>query len=156
MERTFWDSSLLVSLTLWDSPVLFAPPLPLPQGSPGPEAPGDFQTFSGLRVIRAPETCKWPTGSQCRNASFCNISVQTTGNDLAGVPGLALTICAICPLDQRSIPNSTANFNQKTFISCDVLAPYFFGGRFRGLIFMTRCARHLYRINYQSVIFRLA
>ena len=31
MERTFWDSSLLVSLTLWDTPVLFTPPLPLPQ-----------------------------------------------------------------------------------------------------------------------------
>ena len=27
----FWDSSLLVSLTLWDTPVLFTPPLPLPQ-----------------------------------------------------------------------------------------------------------------------------
>ena len=34
MERTFWDSSLLVSLTLWDAPVLFTPPLPLPQVSP--------------------------------------------------------------------------------------------------------------------------
>ena len=31
MGRTFWDSSLLVSLTLWDTPVLFTPPLPLPQ-----------------------------------------------------------------------------------------------------------------------------
>ena len=31
VERTFWGSSLLVSLTLWDTPVLFAPPLPLPQ-----------------------------------------------------------------------------------------------------------------------------
>ena len=31
MERTFWDSSLLVSLTLWDTLVLFTPPLPLPQ-----------------------------------------------------------------------------------------------------------------------------
>ena len=31
MERTFWDSSPLVSLTLWDTPVLFTPPLPLPQ-----------------------------------------------------------------------------------------------------------------------------
>ena len=31
MERTFWDSSLLVSLTLWDTPALFTPPLPLPQ-----------------------------------------------------------------------------------------------------------------------------
>ena len=30
VERTFWDSSLLVSLTLWDTPVLFTPPLPLP------------------------------------------------------------------------------------------------------------------------------
>ena len=27
----FWDSYLLVSLTLWDTPVLFMPPLPLPQ-----------------------------------------------------------------------------------------------------------------------------
>ena len=31
VERTFWDSSLLVSLTLWDTPTLFTPPLPLPQ-----------------------------------------------------------------------------------------------------------------------------
>ena len=31
VERTLWDSSLLVSLTLWDAPVLFTPPLPLPQ-----------------------------------------------------------------------------------------------------------------------------
>ena len=31
VERTFWDSSLLVSLALWDTPALFAPPLPLPQ-----------------------------------------------------------------------------------------------------------------------------
>ena len=31
MERTFWDSSLPVSLTLWDTPVLFTPPLPLSQ-----------------------------------------------------------------------------------------------------------------------------
>ena len=30
MERTFGDSSLLVSLTLWDTPVLFTPPLPSP------------------------------------------------------------------------------------------------------------------------------
>ena len=30
VERTFWDSSLLVSLTLWDTPILFMPPLPLP------------------------------------------------------------------------------------------------------------------------------
>ena len=30
-ERTFGDSSLLVSLTLWDTPVLFTPPLPFPQ-----------------------------------------------------------------------------------------------------------------------------
>ena len=29
VERTFGDSSLLVSLTLWDTPVLFTPPLPL-------------------------------------------------------------------------------------------------------------------------------
>ena len=29
VERTFWDLSLLVSLTLWDTPVLFTPPLPL-------------------------------------------------------------------------------------------------------------------------------
>ena len=31
VERTFWDLSLLVSLTLWDTPVLFTRPLPLPQ-----------------------------------------------------------------------------------------------------------------------------
>ena len=30
-EGTLWDSSLLVTLTLWDTPVLFTPPLPLPQ-----------------------------------------------------------------------------------------------------------------------------
>ena len=30
-EGTHWDASLLVSLTLWDTPVLFTPPLPLPQ-----------------------------------------------------------------------------------------------------------------------------
>ena len=30
-EGTHWDSSLLVTLTLWDTPVLFAPPLSLPQ-----------------------------------------------------------------------------------------------------------------------------
>ena len=29
-EGTRWNSSLLVSLTLWDTPVLFTPPLPLP------------------------------------------------------------------------------------------------------------------------------
>ena len=28
-----WDSSLLVSLTLWGKPVLFTPPLALPQNS---------------------------------------------------------------------------------------------------------------------------
>ena len=28
---TLWDSSLPVSLTLWDTPALFTPPLPLPQ-----------------------------------------------------------------------------------------------------------------------------
>ena len=31
VERTSWDSSLLVSLTLWDTRALFTPPLPLPQ-----------------------------------------------------------------------------------------------------------------------------
>ena len=31
VETTFWDSSLLVSLTLWVTPVLFMPPLPLAQ-----------------------------------------------------------------------------------------------------------------------------
>ena len=31
VDRTFWDSSLLVSLTLWDTPVLFTPPLGLPR-----------------------------------------------------------------------------------------------------------------------------
>ena len=30
-DGTHWDSSLLVSLTLWDTPVLFTPPLALPQ-----------------------------------------------------------------------------------------------------------------------------
>ena len=30
-ERTVWDSSLLVSLTLWDAPVLCTPPLPFSQ-----------------------------------------------------------------------------------------------------------------------------
>ena len=30
-EGTLWDSSLPVSLTLWDTPALFTPPLPLPQ-----------------------------------------------------------------------------------------------------------------------------
>ena len=30
-ERTLWDSSLLVTLTLWDTPVLFYAPLPLSQ-----------------------------------------------------------------------------------------------------------------------------
>ena len=29
-EATLWDSSLPVSLTLWDTPALFTPPLPLP------------------------------------------------------------------------------------------------------------------------------
>ena len=29
-EGTLWDSSLPVSLTLWDTPALFTPPLPLP------------------------------------------------------------------------------------------------------------------------------
>ena len=40
VERTFWDSSLLVSLTLWDTPVLFTPPLPLPKKGPG-DTPSD-------------------------------------------------------------------------------------------------------------------
>ena len=31
VEGTFWDSSLLVSLALWDTPALFTPPLPLPR-----------------------------------------------------------------------------------------------------------------------------
>ena len=31
VEGTLWDSSLPVSLTLWDTPALFTPPLPLPQ-----------------------------------------------------------------------------------------------------------------------------
>ena len=30
-EGTLWDSSLPVSLTLWDTPALFTPPLPLPK-----------------------------------------------------------------------------------------------------------------------------
>ena len=30
-EGTLWDSSLPASLTLWDTPALFTPPLPLPQ-----------------------------------------------------------------------------------------------------------------------------
>ena len=30
-EGTLWDSSLPISLTLWDTRALFAPPLPLPQ-----------------------------------------------------------------------------------------------------------------------------
>ena len=33
-EGTLWDSSLPVSLTLWDTPALFTPPLPLPQNFP--------------------------------------------------------------------------------------------------------------------------
>ena len=35
-EGTLWDSSLPVSLTLWDTPALFTPPLPLPQIPEGP------------------------------------------------------------------------------------------------------------------------
>ena len=31
VERTFWDSSLPVSFTHWDTPALLTPPLPLPQ-----------------------------------------------------------------------------------------------------------------------------
>ena len=34
-EGTLWDSSLPVSLTLWDTPALFTPPLPLPQPRAG-------------------------------------------------------------------------------------------------------------------------
>ena len=30
-RRTLWDSSLLVALTLWDTPVLCTPPLPSPE-----------------------------------------------------------------------------------------------------------------------------
>ena len=30
-ERTLWDSSLPIALTLWDTPVLCTPPLPLSQ-----------------------------------------------------------------------------------------------------------------------------
>ena len=33
-EGTLWDSSLPVSLTLWDTPALFTPPLLLPQSLP--------------------------------------------------------------------------------------------------------------------------
>ena len=33
-EGTLWDSSPPVSLTLWDAPALFTPPLPLPQLKP--------------------------------------------------------------------------------------------------------------------------
>ena len=39
-EGTLWDSSLPVSLTLWDTPALFTPPLPLPRKtSPGASGP---------------------------------------------------------------------------------------------------------------------
>ena len=42
-EGTLWDSSLPVSLTLWDTPTLFTPPLPLPQL---------FPTLEPLRNLR--------------------------------------------------------------------------------------------------------
>ena len=48
VERTFWDSSLLVSLTLWDTLVLFTPPLPVPLNPAhlGPVVPDpSFLTF---------------------------------------------------------------------------------------------------------------
>ena len=35
VERTLWDLSLPVSLTPWDTPALFTPPLPLPQKANG-------------------------------------------------------------------------------------------------------------------------
>ena len=49
VERTFWDSSLLVSLTLWDTPVLFTPPLPLPQLNPSLKSSGASRgSFTGF------------------------------------------------------------------------------------------------------------
>ena len=41
-EGTQWDSSLLVPLTLWDTPALFTPVLPLPQISPSPGKGGEI------------------------------------------------------------------------------------------------------------------
>ena len=51
-ERTLWDSSLPVSLPLWDTPALLTPPLPLPQKDPekeGPERDGLQALLGGSR-----------------------------------------------------------------------------------------------------------
>ena len=46
-EGTLWDSSLPVSLTLWDTPALFTPPLPLPQLQKWPIS-GNFWAVFGI------------------------------------------------------------------------------------------------------------
>ena len=50
-EGTLWDSSLPVSLTLWDTPALFTPPLPLPLDSllPPPPPNRSLQIFPQAR-----------------------------------------------------------------------------------------------------------
>ena len=56
-EGTLWDSSLPVSLTLWDTPALSTPPLPLPQQKEGRKVwyvlrnPGKSNLFLG-RISR--------------------------------------------------------------------------------------------------------
>ena len=57
VERTFWDSSLLVSLTLWDTPALFTPPLPLPQKRGRFDENGENDEL--LRPPKTMKTTKW-------------------------------------------------------------------------------------------------
>ena len=55
VERTFWDSSLLVSLVLWDTPVLFVPPLPSPNSHSH-----SLLEFSDSRPLHKKETTCFP------------------------------------------------------------------------------------------------
>ena len=67
VERTFWDSSQLVSLTLWDTPVLFTPPLLLPQqehpetlGAGGPKRVAPSRPcLTSNRLKRKPPPWHW-------------------------------------------------------------------------------------------------
>ena len=70
VQGTHWDSSLLVSLTIWDTPVLCTPPLPLP--SLIMQASWLYQ-FGLTKLQRQGWTCCLSAPNLCRRATHISI-----------------------------------------------------------------------------------